>query len=164
MDTVLFLRGINVGRGPRVAMADLRALLDRLGATRVRTVLNSGNARFDHVDPGSLERAVHDSLFQQIGARITCLTVPTATIAEIMATTPFAAADTAVLVAFVRSGGAFPTVRGTGAGPEPVAETHGVRQLHLLRGQLESDVATTWLRCPDLTTRTRATLARILAS
>ncbi|SFB39073.1 Uncharacterized conserved protein, DUF1697 family [Janthinobacterium sp. 344] len=40
---VAFLRGINVGRAKRVAMADLRKLLGDLGFADVRTVLNSGN-------------------------------------------------------------------------------------------------------------------------
>jgi uncharacterized protein (DUF1697 family) len=43
---VALLRGINVGRAKRVAMADLRALLDRLGYADVRTLLNSGNVVF----------------------------------------------------------------------------------------------------------------------
>ena len=40
------LRGINVGRAKRVAMADLRVLVERLGYTEVRTLLNSGNVVF----------------------------------------------------------------------------------------------------------------------
>ena len=43
---VALLRGINVGRGNRVPMADLRALLERCGYTHVSTLLNSGNAVF----------------------------------------------------------------------------------------------------------------------
>jgi uncharacterized protein (DUF1697 family) len=39
-------RGINVGKAKRIAMADLRALLERLGYGDVRTLLNSGNAVF----------------------------------------------------------------------------------------------------------------------
>ena len=44
---VALFRGINVGRAKRVAMADLRALLESLGYGGVRTLLNSGNAVFD---------------------------------------------------------------------------------------------------------------------
>jgi uncharacterized protein (DUF1697 family) len=43
---VALLRGINVGGNKMIAMADLRALLTRLGFTDVRTVLQSGNAVF----------------------------------------------------------------------------------------------------------------------
>lgn len=43
---VALLRGINVGRAKRVAMADLRTLVEELGYSDVRTVLNSGNIVF----------------------------------------------------------------------------------------------------------------------
>jgi uncharacterized protein (DUF1697 family) len=49
---VALLRGINVGKAKRVPMAELRALLSRLGYTRVATLLNSGNAVF-HAPRGS---------------------------------------------------------------------------------------------------------------
>ena len=44
---IALLRGINVGKAKRVPMADLRALLEGLGFTGARTLLNSGNAVFD---------------------------------------------------------------------------------------------------------------------
>jgi len=44
---VALLRGINVGKAKRVAMADLRAVIESLGYTNARTLLNSGNAVFD---------------------------------------------------------------------------------------------------------------------
>ncbi|MBI2567368.1 MAG: DUF1697 domain-containing protein [Candidatus Schekmanbacteria bacterium] len=43
---VALLRGVNVGTARRVQMAELRALLSRLGYTGVGTLLNSGNAVF----------------------------------------------------------------------------------------------------------------------
>lgn len=43
---VALLRGINVGKAKRVAMADLRTLLTDLGFENPRTLLNSGNAVF----------------------------------------------------------------------------------------------------------------------
>lgn len=43
---VALIRGINVGRAKRVAMADLRALAEGLGYRDVRTCLNSGNLVF----------------------------------------------------------------------------------------------------------------------
>jgi uncharacterized protein (DUF1697 family) len=39
-------RGINVGKAKRIAMADLRVLLAKMGFNDVRTLLNSGNAVF----------------------------------------------------------------------------------------------------------------------
>ena len=47
MTTYIALRrGINVGKAKRIAMADLRALLEGLGHTDVATLLNSGNVVF----------------------------------------------------------------------------------------------------------------------
>ena len=43
---IAFIRGINVGRAKRVAMADLRKLVADLGYGDVRTLLNSGNIVF----------------------------------------------------------------------------------------------------------------------
>jgi len=43
---VALLRGINVGTAKRVAMAELRALVEELGHSMVRTLLNSGNVVF----------------------------------------------------------------------------------------------------------------------
>ena len=43
---VALLRGINVGTAKRVAMADLRALVEGLGYGDVSTLLNSGNVVF----------------------------------------------------------------------------------------------------------------------
>ena len=44
---VALLRGINVGKAKRLAMADLRAVFETLGYTAVRTHLQSGNVVFD---------------------------------------------------------------------------------------------------------------------
>jgi uncharacterized protein (DUF1697 family) len=44
--SVALLRGVNVGGGNRLPMADLRATVDRLGYSDVSTVLQSGNIVF----------------------------------------------------------------------------------------------------------------------
>jgi uncharacterized protein (DUF1697 family) len=43
---VVLLRGVNVGKGNRVPMAEFRRLLEAQGHAEVRTLLNSGNAVF----------------------------------------------------------------------------------------------------------------------
>src|SRR5687767_2534634 len=43
---VALFRGINVGKAKCIAMADLRVLLEKLGFSDVRTLLNSGNVVF----------------------------------------------------------------------------------------------------------------------
>jgi uncharacterized protein (DUF1697 family) len=45
-ECIALIRGINVGRGKRVSMSDLRDLVASLGHGNVRTLLNSGNVLF----------------------------------------------------------------------------------------------------------------------
>jgi len=64
---VALLRGINLGAKRRVAMADLRALLEALGYTDVRTVLASGNAIFTgRTSRSKLEKALQDRFGMKI--------------------------------------------------------------------------------------------------
>jgi len=71
------LRGINVGTAKRVAMADLRALVEELGYGDVRTLLNSGNLVFgvpakSKSDPAArIEKAL--LLRTGVSARVTVL-------------------------------------------------------------------------------------------
>jgi len=75
---VALLRGINVGKAKRIAMADLRAAVEALGYTEVRTLLNSGNVVFTapraaKADPGPrIERAVRERL--GVASRVTIVT------------------------------------------------------------------------------------------
>jgi uncharacterized protein (DUF1697 family) len=50
-ECIALIRGINVGRGKRIAMADLRDMMVDLGHTDVRTLLNSGNVLFHSKRP-----------------------------------------------------------------------------------------------------------------
>jgi uncharacterized protein (DUF1697 family) len=65
---VALLRGINVGGGNKVAMADLRTLFTGLGFSDVATYINSGNVVFgssssDHLAmASSIEKAVAEQL------------------------------------------------------------------------------------------------------
>jgi uncharacterized protein (DUF1697 family) len=74
---VALLRGINVGRAKRVAMADLRAVVEDLGYADVRTLLNSGNVVFTAPGPdagdagGRIEKALLQHL--NIASRVTVL-------------------------------------------------------------------------------------------
>jgi uncharacterized protein (DUF1697 family) len=75
---VALLRGINVGRAKRVAMADLRALVEGLGYDDVRTLLNSGNVIFtaSRTAPGTAAGRIEEALATELGvsARVTVLT------------------------------------------------------------------------------------------
>ena len=58
----VLLRGVNVGKANRVPMAEFRALLEALGHSDVKTLLNSGNAVF------TSPRRSADKLADEIGA------------------------------------------------------------------------------------------------
>jgi uncharacterized protein (DUF1697 family) len=68
MRQVALLRGINVGRNKRVAMADLRRLLQELGYVDVITHLNSGNAVFTSpLDPSASAEGIEEALVRELG-------------------------------------------------------------------------------------------------
>lgn len=74
---VALLRGVNVGRAKRIAMADLRTVLGDLGFSGVRTLLNSGNAVFDcpAADAARSALRIEEALVLKLGvpARVTVL-------------------------------------------------------------------------------------------
>lgn len=71
---VALLRGINLGRTRKVAMADLRTWLAELGYADVRTHLQSGNAVFaSDRRPAELEREIGKRLEEQLGFEVRCL-------------------------------------------------------------------------------------------
>jgi uncharacterized protein (DUF1697 family) len=75
---VALLRGINVGRAKRVAMADLRALFESLGYGNVRTLLNSGNVVFTspRAAPADAAKRIEKGMATTLGlsARVIVLT------------------------------------------------------------------------------------------
>jgi uncharacterized protein (DUF1697 family) len=75
---VALIRGINVGRAKRVAMADLRALVEGLGFSDVRTLLNSGNVVFTSTSAaaGNAGARIEKTMAAKLGvsARVTVLT------------------------------------------------------------------------------------------
>jgi uncharacterized protein (DUF1697 family) len=74
---VALLRGINVGRAKRIAMADLRALMGKLGFQDVRTLLNSGNVVFTvpRGVRGDASAMIEEAIVKSIGvkSRVTVL-------------------------------------------------------------------------------------------
>jgi uncharacterized protein (DUF1697 family) len=75
---VALLRGINVGKAKRVAMADLRSLLEELDYGDVKTLLNSGNVVFTapRSTPGDAAARIEAALADRLGlaSRVTVLT------------------------------------------------------------------------------------------
>jgi len=66
---VALVRGINVGRAKRVAMADLRKLVSDLGYADVRSLLNSGNIVFSAaaLAPDRAAAAIETALVLKLG-------------------------------------------------------------------------------------------------
>lgn len=74
---IALLRGINVGKAKRVAMADLRALLESFGWSDVKTLLNSGNVVYRAaVSPAEAGRSIEDGIATRLGvsARVVVIT------------------------------------------------------------------------------------------
>ncbi|MGH8931747.1 MAG: DUF1697 domain-containing protein [Egibacteraceae bacterium] len=87
---VALLRGVNVGRSNRLAMAKLRELLTDLGYTDVKTYLQSGNAVFTS-SPAAADTAAADiehALARTLGVQSTVVVRTAADIAAVVANAP----------------------------------------------------------------------------
>ena len=81
---IALLRGINVGTAKRVAMSDLRAIVEGLGYRDVATLLNSGNVVFRHPAKINLRsktspaRAIQEALVKRVGvsSSVIAITAP----------------------------------------------------------------------------------------
>ena len=69
---VILVRGINLGKNKRLAMADFRALLEGLGYEEVKTHLNTGNALVTaaKTTAGKVEREVAGKLEGDLGLAV----------------------------------------------------------------------------------------------
>jgi uncharacterized protein (DUF1697 family) len=87
----LLLRGINVGGNKKIPMADLRALLGRLGYGDVATLLQSGNAVLSTAQrPATLISTVEAALTDEFGMQVRCLVRTAAELTAIAAAAPLA--------------------------------------------------------------------------
>jgi uncharacterized protein (DUF1697 family) len=88
---VLFLRGVNVAGRGKFAMADFKRLLDSIGATAIKTHVNSGNAAF--TIGGSADataREMEKAIEAEYGVPIRCFARTAAQLREIVDNDPFA--------------------------------------------------------------------------
>lgn len=143
---VLLLRGVNVGRGPRVPMADLRTLLESLGHRHVSTLLNSGNAMFSAEDGDAAAHApaIAAALKERLGVDTPVVVVSAATFAAIVVGNPIVppASDHArFLVAFAMEAAALTALERLRPLLQPgerLAVTPQAAYLHCTAGLLES--------------------------
>ena len=91
-----FLRGINVGGRRKIKMADLRASFTALGFVNVKTVLASGNVRFDapRADEAEARLAIEQGLLQDFGHSIGVIVRPLTELQALLDTNPFKAVAT----------------------------------------------------------------------
>jgi len=169
---VALIRGINVGRAKRIAMADLRALVEDLGYRDVRTLLNSGNVVFTTPREGRgaaarIEKAMSARL--GVSARVTVMTV--AELAAAVARNPLgklAHDPSRMLVAVLRNpddrSRLAPLARRDWA-PEALALGPRVAYLWCPRGSLEGPLWAAVGRAlgDAVTTRNWATMTRLHA-
>ena len=89
---IVLLRGINVGKAKRIAMADLREMLADLGFTEVTTVLQSGNAVVTgpDADPDEHAAAVRAGIADRFGMDVHCLVLTGERLQAIIDGHPFA--------------------------------------------------------------------------
>ena len=181
---VALLRGVNVGRAKRIAMADLRSLLEELGYAGVRTLLNSGNIvfRLPPVAPGgrgsgtvesadASARRIEAAILRRFGfsSRVTVLSGDD--VARAVHENPLAAEahdPSRLLVAFPRDAAsrrALATLARDRWSPEAFALGSRVAYLWCPGGVLESPVAGAVNRAlgEDVTTRNWTTVLKLHA-
>ncbi len=87
---IALLRGINVGGNRILPMAELRAILEGLGASGVRTYIQSGNVAYR----GALSPdAIADAIFAARDFRPEVMTIPLESFQPVMAANPFPEAE-----------------------------------------------------------------------
>lgn len=171
---VALLRGINVGKAKRIAMADLRAVFERLGHRDVRTLLNSGNVIFrtSGRGTGSLAAAIEAAIAKRFGFRAPVLVVTADQLAAIVAANPPANArrdPSRMLVAFVGTALALERgrelLRRTWA-PEALALGPGAAYLWCANGIIDSKLLQAFTRATGeaATARNWATVLKLRAA
>jgi uncharacterized protein (DUF1697 family) len=104
MRVVGLLRGVNLGPSRTLRMADLRAAVESLGHTDVRTYLQSGNVVFTPAEgaTGPLAAGITAAIAAATGLDVNVLTRTGAEMASVVAANPYRREDpTKVVVTFL---------------------------------------------------------------
>jgi uncharacterized protein (DUF1697 family) len=88
---VALLRGINVGGRNKVAMADLRRVVESLGHGDVATYIQSGNVLFtsNDTDTAAIAAKLERALERAVGVRSSVVVLSRAELAKVVADNPF---------------------------------------------------------------------------
>jgi uncharacterized protein (DUF1697 family) len=93
---IALLRAVNLPGYGKIAMADLRKLLEDLGYTRVRTYIQSGNAVFDSPQSSArITAAIAAALEKHMGARTEVILRTHADLTRLIGANPYAAESAA---------------------------------------------------------------------
>jgi uncharacterized protein (DUF1697 family) len=173
-ECIALLRGINVGRAKRIAMADLCELVAGLGHANVRTVLNSGNVLFGEAlgDTGSLAAAIEAAIAARFGFASRVVVVTVADLAVIVRENPLlnvATDPSRLLVAFVVRPAALDAARPLlreAWGADALAVGSRVAYLWCADGVLDSPLAQAFGRRfgEEATTRNWSTVLKLQAA
>ncbi|HEV7608967.1 MAG TPA: DUF1697 domain-containing protein [Steroidobacteraceae bacterium] len=168
---VALFRGINVGKAKRIAMADLQALLGKLGYTDVHTLLNSGNAVFTAEAEAGAKHAerIRQAVLKKLGVDALVIVKSEKDVAAIIAGNELGAIahdHSRLLVALTNEGKALASVKAlakTAWGDEKIHVGKHAAYLWCANGILESKAAVALLKGLDNTGTTRnwATLNKI---
>jgi len=91
---VALLRGVNLVKRNRVAMAPLRALCEELGCTNVRTYIASGNVVFDSTETAAVLRTkLEHGIEREFGISIIVVVLSAADLAKAIRQNPFPKAE-----------------------------------------------------------------------
>lgn len=170
---VALFRGINVGKAKRIAMADLRSLLEKLGYTDVATLLNSGNAVFTGAAGSGVTHAtrIQKAVLGKLGVDALVIVKSAKEVAEIVADNELVSiADdpSRLLIAVTHDSRALASVKAlahTDWGKERLHVGKQAAYLWCANGILESKAAVALLKGLEGkgTTRNWATLNKIHA-
>lgn len=169
---VALFRGINVGKTKRIAMAELRAMLEDLGLLRVRTLLNSGNAIFEasRPDPVKIAAAIEAAIRDRFGFGAPTVVVTAEDLRSIVLENPIAVRDPSrFLVAFARDAAALTRIALLGERswrPEAIAVGRRAAYLRCATSLIESKLFPAVARAAGdaVTTRNWATVTKVLAA
>ena len=171
---IALLRGVNVGRAKRLAMADLRELVEGLGHTNVRTLLNSGNVVFDtrRVNVSKIAQSVEAAIADKFGFAASVVVLTAADLAGVILENPLHAAATDPskhLVAFVSSATSLASAKPLLAEswtPEALAIGKRAAYLWCANGIIESKLLQAFGRATGgvATTRNWATVLKLQAA
>jgi len=167
------IRGINVGHAKRVPMAELRALVEGLGCTNVRTLLNSGNLVFGagRKKPASLAPAIAKAMADGIGVSAQVVVITAKELAAIVDDNPLpdATAEPSRFLVSVPADASHlarlkPLLREDWA-PDALAIGRRAAYLRCAKGILDSPLAAAVTRSlgADTTARNWTTLSKLRA-